>query len=167
MQKKRHNKKKKKTQVKNATKSPACQVTNGQNWNPTHVHDATPSSCRNNQVEAKGAATPFTSCAAGSLGPLPSVNWYHPRCLEFSFLWQFGSLVFGLPAREIWVSHLCQRSVFGSSPSTLSQRGCNICFVTDWTSWRVTLWVPAPRRRNPCPHPSVRTSTCAAHDAVV
>ena len=33
-----------------------------------------PSNCRNNQVEANGAATPFTSCAAGFLGPLPFVH---------------------------------------------------------------------------------------------
>ena len=38
------------------------------------------SSCRINHVEANGAATPLTSCAAGFLGPLPFVHCCHPRC---------------------------------------------------------------------------------------
>ena len=52
------------------------------------------------QVEANGGATPFTSCSAGFLRPPFCALMTPTQFREFSFLWQLGRILFGLPARE-------------------------------------------------------------------
>ena len=86
------------------------------------VHPCRASSCRDNQQQAvaprrQGPRVPSPS-HTGVFGPPPFCALMTPTLFrEFSFFWQFGRFLFGMPARSYESAPFFAWSVLGSPPS--------------------------------------------------